>query len=277
MFEFDLIGTIRLTSLLVGISLLIGSLEQFVIIKEYRSDGLFSWDVFRTHFPEFSFPVLRSLFSPAFNYRGVWILLCGSFISALILVIPVHNFAISYYFAPIALALLMKLALAYRNFYGADGSDQMETIVLAGLCSALCLLPSKSARLGIWFIAGESALSYFASGVSKLFSRAWITGEAVFKIFNTYTYGHKFIASWLRRYSPFSAPLCWLIIIYECAFPLCLILPVRVAVVILCIGFCFHIGNAFIMGLNKFFWAFLSTYPALLYCNREIASWIASR
>ena len=42
-------------------------------------------------------------------------------------------------------------------------------------------------------------------------------------------------------------------------------------------GLLFHMFNAFVMGLNKFFWAFLSTYPAILYCNYQIEGWLNTR
>jgi len=274
-FAPDLGDVVRLTTLLVGVSLLLGSLEQLATLQEYRGDGLYSWKVFRTQFPEFSAPLVRPLFSAAFDYSGVRALLCSTMVSALLLLTP--GLGLSVYLIPIAAALIIKSALAYRNFYGADGSDQMETIVLAGLCATVWLLPGKPARLGMAFIAAESALSYGASGVSKLFSRAWMSGEAAFQIFNTYTYGNLFAASALRKYPYLARPACWLIIAYECAFPLCLILPWRISLAILCLGVCFHVFNALVMGLNKFVWAFVATYPALFYCNREIAAWIASR
>jgi hypothetical protein len=271
----DLLDTIRLTSVLLGVSLLLGALEQLSIVREYRSDGLYSWKVFRSQFPEFSFPVARPLLSAAFGYTGVCVLQGGAVLSALLLIAP--GFPVFACFLAAAAALLIKFALAYRSFYGSDGSDQMETIVLAGLCAALALFPAKWANLGIAFIAAESALSYCASGVSKVFSRSWMSGDAAFRIFNTYTYGNGFTASALRRYPRAARPLCWLIVAYECAFPLCLILPPKIALAILVLGVLFHVLNALVMGLNKFLWAFVATYPALFYCNREIAAWLASR
>jgi hypothetical protein len=272
-FAINAAGAIRWISSLVGISLFIGSLEHLSILREYRLGGLYSWSVFSTQYTEPGSPALRPILGALFGYSGVRILLCCELASALWLLIP--NLPISFYLVPVMGALFIKLALAYRSCYGSDGSDQMETVVLAGLLSTLCLFPSKLATLGIWFIAAQSTLAYCTSGVSKVFSRSWMSGEAAFKIFNTYTYGHRFVASFFRNFSVLSAPLCWMMVAYECLFPLCLFLPLKLALWVLCAGFFFHMFNAFVMGLNKFFWAFLSTYPALLYCNREIAAWIS--
>jgi hypothetical protein len=32
------------------------------------------------------------------------------------------------------------------------------------------------------------------------------------------------------------------------------------------LGILFHVANAVIMGLNTFVWAFVETYPAILFC-----------
>jgi hypothetical protein len=42
--------------------------------------------------------------------------------------------------------------------------------------------------------------------------------------------------------------------------------------VVLGLGALFHLLNAFMMGLNKFFWAFVSTYPALIYCHYLVSN-----
>jgi hypothetical protein len=140
----DLAATVRLTCVLVGVSLLLGALEQLAIVREYRRDGLYSWSVFSTHFPEFGLPLARPLFSAVFGYAGVCVLLACTVVAASTLLVP--GLDVPVYAIPVAAALLIKCALAYRNFYGSDGSDQMETMVLAGLCAALVLYPALCFR-----------------------------------------------------------------------------------------------------------------------------------
>jgi hypothetical protein len=223
---------------------------------------------------EASWPGVRFAFNWLFGYSGVLFLLGLELIAILGIFLPAPS--VRDYLFPVAVVLAVKLALAYRCGYGRDGSDQMETVVLAGLCSTLCLFPSRAAPMGVWFIASQAALAYCASGVSKIRSKPWISGEAAFKIFNTYAYGTPRIASFLLHTPRIRVPLCWGIIAWECLFPISLLVPERVAWVILLLGILFHAFNAFIMGLNKFFWAFLSTYPAILYCNHEATGWLAA-
>jgi hypothetical protein len=52
----------------------------------------------------------------------------------------------------------------------------------------------------------------------------------------------------------------------EVAFPLALPLGYPYGLVLLGWGVVFHAANALVMGINSFFWSFVATYPAILYC-----------
>ena len=43
-----------------------------------------------------------------------------------------------------------------------------------------------------------------------------------------------------------------------------LIFPLEGKVILLALGFTFHVVNAFVLGLNRFVWAWVATYPAIL-------------
>ena len=275
MYALDADTTVRWTSTLLAISILIGCLEELAGLREYKSDGLFSWDVLSTQFPEASSAALRPVLNRLFSYNGVRALLVVQLLAILAMLVPA--LPPPWRVSAVAAALLIRFGLVYRNAYGSDGSDQMETMVLIGLLATLALGRSRAAALGIWFIALQSALAYFTSGVAKAFSKEWLNGGAAFKIFNTYTYGSRPVAALLKNVPILSAPLCWILVGYECVFPVSLFAPVRVTLAILSLGVLLHVFNAFVMGLNKFLWAFVSTYPAILYCNQQITAWIAGR
>jgi hypothetical protein len=62
------------------------------------------------------------------------------------------------------------------------------------------------------------------------------------------------------------AMLCsWSFTLWEGLFPLAL-LDVRLAAVFCAIATVFHFLVFWFFGLNRFFWAWLSTFPAILYC-----------
>jgi uncharacterized membrane protein YphA (DoxX/SURF4 family) len=128
--------------------------------------------------------------------------------------------------------------------------------------------------LGVWFIVLQSCLSYSASGWSKLVSRTWRSGAAVFLIFNTATYGLKPIAAFLKDRKYLQKFLSWSVMIFEVIFPIALILPPKWALLLLFIGLTFHLGNAVIMGLNTFFWSFFATYPLVMVVNKDLRGYL---
>jgi hypothetical protein len=67
------------------------------------------------------------------------------------------------------------------------------------------------------------------------------------------------------------AALAWLVISFECTFPIALAFGKTGSAVYAAIGIAFHISNAVIMGHNTFIWAFVATYPAILFCAMSLS------
>jgi hypothetical protein len=62
----------------------------------------------------------------------------------------------------------------------------------------------------------------------------------------------------------------WLVIVFECAFPLVLWVRPQGAALLLACGLAFHLCNALVLGLNRFLWAWLAGYPALLFWSGQL-------
>ena len=62
------------------------------------------------------------------------------------------------------------------------------------------------------------------------------------------------------------AAAAWFVIAFEVTFPLALVLGPTGVAVYAAVGALFHVSNAVLMGLNTFVWAFVATYPAVLFC-----------
>lgn len=149
------------------------------------------------------------------------------------------------------------------------GSDSMTFQVLIGLLiAALSVANPILVRVGLGWIAAQSVLSYFLAGIAKLKTYNWRTGLALQALLRTD--GPYTIFKPTRKFAEskaLCAGLSWMIIGFEIAFPLVLILPWEGKLVMLSIGSLFHITNAVVLGLNRFIWAWAATYPALLYFN----------
>jgi hypothetical protein len=147
------------------------------------------------------------------------------------------------------------------------GSDSMTFQVLIGLLVASFGVTNPIlVRVGMGWIAAHSVLSYFLAGVAKLKTENWRTGLALQTLLRSNAPYTLFApARNLADSQTLCAGLSWMIILFEIAFPLVLILPWEGKLVLLSIALLFHITNAVVLGLNRFIWAWAATYPALLY------------
>jgi hypothetical protein len=154
--------------------------------------------------------------------------------------------------------------LLSRRQIGSSGAEQLTFIVLVAF--ALVMLAGggeQARRVGDAFIAAQLVLAYFTSGVAKLIAPIWREGAVLNAILATEGYGAMEIAKSLSAHPAFDKFLCWFVIAWEIGFPVVLIVPTPVMIVILSIGVAFHLSCSVLMGLNRFLWAFCGCYPAI--------------
>ena len=267
----QLIYSIMLALLSVG--LLISSLEYVVKVNVFSANGLLSWNTMQIRW---SYPLRQgfvgAILKRLFTKSGLTVLFSSRLLLVgLALMAPAGSTEQWVLLLTLTANLLLTSVI---TFYGSDGSDQMTTIVL--FTFFLCWTPFATPNLlvyGIWFIALQSCLSYLSAGVAKLVSAEWRGGTAVYDIFSTKTYGTRWASTFLKNRRWLKLFLCWSVILAEILFPLALFLPWPFTLVFLGWGFLFHLLNAIIMGLNSFLWAFLATYPAILFVNQTITSY----
>lgn len=165
--------------------------------------------------------------------------------------------------------VLTNLAIQARTPAGQDGADQMATIVLVacavGLMPGAPLLVSKAAA---WFIALQACLAYSTSGFAKLFSSEWRSGDAINLVFRTSSYGSSGIRRFLSRYPHASKVMATSVILFECMFPLAVLVGGRVLLMYLAGAILFHVSVLAMMRLNTFLFAFPATYGALIFVAR---------
>jgi hypothetical protein len=243
------------------IGLTVSTLEYWAIGRAFRDDGTYSWKVLRGRT---TVPYLDRLAS--FDERGVRLLLSGRLVALLLVAVaPLGSWAFS---AALGGLILANTVFAWRRGFGDDGSDRMNTIVLVTVF--LCVGPQSTPfilQVGLWFIALQACLAYATAGLAKLRSPTWRLGEALPQVFDTRTYGLAAVGQLLTRQRCLRRPLCWSVIAMETLFPLCLVLPTPWGWAFLAWGVLFHVLCAVIMGFNMFLWAFLATYPAILYVS----------
>jgi hypothetical protein len=108
--------------------------------------------------------------------------------------------------------------------------------------------------------------SYFISGAIKLFSRERRNGIALPYFLDGGIYGPLAADSVFRH--RFVAIACsWGFILWECAVPMVFLGPLF-ALVFCAIALVFHLLVFAFFGLNRFVWAWLVSFPAMIYCAR---------
>jgi hypothetical protein len=168
---------------------------------------------------------------------------------------------------PLVVLALTSLALNYRHLFALDGSDQMILVVVIGLAAGTVLRVEAVAAV---FVASQAVAAYFIAGLAKLRGAEWRVGSAVPAILSTRSFGAPSLGSFLSEQRWAGRSLTWSTMSFECLFPLALLAPDQVLLAILAVGLLFHAGAAVTMGLNVFPWAFLASYPCVIYLAHQL-------
>ncbi len=166
--------------------------------------------------------------------------------------------------------LIIACILLYR-FQGPynGGSDCMSILVL------LCLFFSHIAPTPFWqqlvlgYLAFQLTFSYFQSGYIKIINADWRSGQALADVFAITAYP---VSEHARRWA--KSPqlmfvMSWSVIVFELLFPLSL-LNHYALIVALAIAAMFHLANACLFGLNRFFWIWPAAYPIIVWFQSRI-------
>jgi hypothetical protein len=255
--SLEMATAIRMFEVLLGLSLLLQTLEYF---KLSHTDQVGNWEIQRQEIPNrFVRLILDRLFQ-AHVYQSLLWMRCGL---SLVLMSGQAGLGVSIGLFLLAVFLLMRWRGAFNG-----GSDFMTLVGLTGLLIAHVLSALNDSAtawtMAFWYVTLQSLGSYFVSGWVKLMRAEWRSGRALTVFLDQAVHGP------LSDKSPFRSPkvalICsWSFILWEGLFPLAL-WSLEVAAVFCTVAAVFHFLVFWFFGLNRFFWAWLSTFPAILYC-----------
>lgn len=167
------------------------------------------------------------------------------------------------------LALLSLVIL--RRFQGPynGGADRMGLLALWCLTATHFLPEERWREIAFGYLGAQLLLSYFISGWVKVLNPDWRNGRALQDVFLFSAYP---VAENLRRLAERPRLLfvaSWSVMLLELAFPFALLSqPILIAALILTA--LFHLANACLFGLNRFFWTWIAVYPAILWLQGRI-------
>ena len=229
-----------------------------------QGKGLWVWSIQRQDIPTaWVRVVLDKLFTPSM-FR---VLLLTRLLALVSLLVQGGNLINIGFLFVSNLAVLIRWRGAFNG-----GSDFMTLVVITGLLIAQvasCFTDTEMAwRAGFWYITIQAMTSYFMSGSVKLLQPEWRNGSAMTIFLNAAIHGPLPSEHWLRK--PWLASLgSWAFIVWECAAPLAL-LDARLALIFCLIAALFHFLVFWFFGLNRFFWAWVATFPAIVWCSGQI-------
>lgn len=258
----SLYTAVRALECLCAISLLIQTLEFLRLREATRKNGVWSWSIQHAdiaHAPAW----LRRVFDGIYRERThhLHLLLRAGTAASLL--------AGS---SPVSVVLLFTstvlILIRWRGAFN-GGSDFMTIVALTGMLIAhlasYAVGPVLAWKAGLWYITIHAMSSYFISGAIKLFSPAWRNGRALTFFLDGGLYGPLAERSLFRR--PAIARACaWAFILWECSFPLAMAGP-RCAIAACSVAAVFHFLVFRFFGLNRFFWAWVVSFPAIIYCS----------
>ncbi|MBX9769249.1 MAG: hypothetical protein K2X47_18375, partial [Bdellovibrionales bacterium] len=155
--------------------------------------------------------------------------------------------------------------LRWRGSFN-GGSDSMMLYVFGGtLLGLLARQNPIGPQIALWFIALTLTFSYLKPGILKLVNKNWRSGNALKVFLTSSAYRPSTSTSLISEKKIVLVATGWGLILFEVCFPLAFLGP-HWAIFFIAIGLCFHIATAYLFGLNRFLFAWICAYPALVYC-----------
>jgi hypothetical protein len=264
--EAPMLVAIRATELVFAWSLMIQTLEYLRMGQYTADDAFWSWQLQRADIPNAG---VRALLDVLFKPRMHQLHLVLRLFAAVTLAEQGASLPLIGFLFVGNLLILIRWRGAFNG-----GSDFLTLVVLTGLLISQVVGVWGDVQLGwqagFWYIAIQAITSYFMSGAVKLLRREWRNGSAMTIFLNGAIYGplsatHPLRNKWLALIGS------WGFIVWEILFPFSLLDP-RLAAVFCAVAAVFHFLVFWFFGLNRFFWAWMCSFPAIIWCSAQFSA-----
>jgi len=162
------------------------------------------------------------------------------------------------------LALLgLPILVRFQGPYN-GGSDRMGLLILFCLCLTHFAPGQTGREAAFGYLAVQLVLSYLISGWVKIVNPDWRSGRALRDVFRFSAYPVSENLRALAGCPRVVLAMSWAVMLFEIAFPASLLNPATLGIG-LTVAALFHLANAVLFGLNRFFWTWLAAYPSILW------------
>lgn len=249
---------------LIAIAVIVQLAELLAVRPAYSETGVWRWSTIRQDFAFLPHWCRRVLDGGLRAGRFELLLAIGLFAAVCLL------FRSSATLLAVLLCVNYLVALRWRGAFN-GGSDSMVLIVLLSLFVArICDVNPTVGFACACFVAVQVVFSYFIAGVVKLRNPSWRDGSALAMILRSPALVGARLnqTAALHEQLPLKA-ISTGVIVLELAAPLMLIsLPICIALVPLFLSF--HVGNAYLLGLNRFLLAWGAALPCVVFVSRVL-------
>ena len=173
----------------------------------------------------------------------------------------------------ICLGLVINTLFILHRFQGPynGGSDRMGVLILCCLTLVHVLPQDAWKEYAFGYLALQVILSYFIAGWVKVMNPEWRSGRALQDVFLFSAYPVSEALRSLAQRPKLLFVAGWAVMVFEVLFPFTILSPIAL-IIGLGVAAIFHLANAFLFGLNRFFWVWLAAYPSLLWLQDRILS-----
>lgn len=159
----------------------------------------------------------------------------------------------------VAMGAIFYTHLKPRSALSNGGSDSFLFVLLFAISIASLVRSESALHGGLLFIAAVVSFSYWRAGWVKLKNSDWRTGRAL-----TWSIQASCFEKPPPLFNRFPRVMSWWVMGFELSAPLIFVVPGYVYF-FCAAGVIFHFANFITLGLNRFFWTWVATYPALIY------------
>lgn len=243
---------LRWMEVIIALGIVQGTIELFAIRSAYADNGIWRWATLK-----------RDLgwFRVLLRYRLFLFVLAVRLLAALLLLVGVRGAT-----APILWVTTLLVSVRFLGTFN-GGSDSMTMVVLSALVVAhFGTAWPLTQRGALVYVAVQSIMSYCIAGLVKLANDDWRQGKALSSFVENPQFAVPGMVTRLLQPAMVSRVVSWLVIAFECSFPAVLAGP-RVAAGFLICAAAFQLGNVAVFGLNRCFFAWAATWPAVWYLS----------
>lgn len=188
------------------------------------------------------------------------------FILAILLIIGFHTQWVMFLLCVLALEIVHRFQGPYNG-----GADRMSILITCCLSLVYFLDQQHWKEIAFGYLALQLTLSYFISGFVKVVNPEWRNGQAIVDVFHFSVYpASESLRGW-AKWPKLLFVMGWGIMLFELLFPLALVNQQTLFFALL-IAASFHLANVFLLGLNRFFWIWISAYPSIIWFQDRVFS-----